>query len=60
MCYGQIKADMIQEAAESNNMALRNALRNSRNFDDLKACVKQAHGIAADRFQKLFAYVLNK
>jgi len=59
MEYGQTKADMIQEAAESNNMALRNAVRCSRNIDDLKRCVKQAHGLASERFRKLFAFVLN-
>ena len=41
------------------NTGLVKAIGYSHNIDDLRNCIRQAHGIGSERFRTVFNYVLS-
>jgi len=51
--FNELHSRMFHDAEDRGcEGALLNALQFSRNMDDLRACVKQAHGVASEGFIK--------
>ncbi len=55
--FDALKSVMLEEA--QCNSGLLQAIRNSVDMNDLRACVRQAHGVGSDRFRRRFCNVLN-
>ena len=56
----ELRGYMMQFAFDVGNAGLQQAVRYARNLDDLRACVKQAHGVGSERFQEAFKHILEE
>jgi len=56
--FESTKERMLQLAFSLANRGLEKAIRFSRDRNDLKACVYQAHGAGARCFREAFGYIL--